>query len=398
MGDSDVKRAPPRRSKSPPQHARQLPAGALKAPACHPPNSHTTPVSRQATLAQGCFVRDCLYFRPWRTGIVYLTHLESIVGASMHPSGCRVARPRAREDQMTPTNSSRPKMAMRKRGVAVASAALLSCSGLIVASANVATAAEPDPGKPVPLSESQVAEYKKGQDAAGLGPGLVGPRDSSAMAKEASLDSEKRASLLLKASRTSSVAAVATSKVISVTHSSQSRTYWCGPSAVAMALRTIGVTSPTQTTLAGQLETTTNGTAWSGVNVNTSPSTGRPVKDVLNNRIGSSWYVAVDLSYSPTSTEKSKYRSAVALGITNNHGLVGGAYEVPGGPRLNGHPASGTIWHYVTMTGYSSSGATTRYGDPASGSATSWAGPVPKFSNINSDKLTTILGGRGYVW
>ncbi|MFI5430219.1 C39 family peptidase [Aeromicrobium sp. UC242_57] len=76
------------------------------------------------------------------------------------------------------------------------------------------------------------------------------------------------------------------SKTISVTHSSQSRTYWCGPSAVAMALRTIGVTSPTQTVLAGQLKTTTAGTAWSGVNVSTSPSTGRPVKDVLNNRTG----------------------------------------------------------------------------------------------------------------
>lgn len=288
---------------------------------------------------------------------------------------------------------------MRKSKIVVASVALVGSVGLIVGSANLAIAAEPDPGKPVQMTEKQVGDYKKAQDAAGLGPGLVGQRSSSAMAQEASLDSAKYASLLSKTSKASGVAAaVATSKYISVTHSSQSHTYWCGPSAVAMALRTIGVTSPTQTTLAGQLKTTTDGTAWSGVNVSTSPSTGRPVKDVLNNRIGSSWYVAVDLAYSPTTTEKTNYKSRVALGITNDHGLVGGAYEVPGGPRLNGHPASGTIWHYVTMTGYSGSGSSTRYGDPASGSATSWAGSVPAFSDITSDKLVTILGGRGYVW
>lgn len=285
---------------------------------------------------------------------------------------------------------------MRKSKIVVASVALLSCVGLVVASANVAIATEPDPGEPAQLNATQVADYKKVQDAAGLGPGLAGPLSSSAKSQEASLDRAKYASVRSKTSKT--FATYAASKYISVTHSSQSHTYWCGPSAVAMGLRTHGVTSPTQTTLAGQLKTTTDGTAWYGVNVSTSPSTGRPVKDVLNNRNGDNWYVAVDLSYSPTSTEKSNYQSRLVIGISNNYGPVGGAYEVPGGPRLNGHPSSGTIWHYVTMTGYSSSGATTRYGDPAAGSATSWAGSVPKFSDMSSNTLTTILGGRGYVW
>lgn len=291
---------------------------------------------------------------------------------------------------------------MRRNKMVVATVAIFSLAGSVVASANAAVAADTNPGQLVQLTESQVGDYKQRLDAAGLGPGLVGgPPSASAKSQEASLDRAKYASLLSQASKTSvGVAAVATSKTITVTHSSQSKTYWCGPSAVAMALRTIGVTSPTQTTLAGQLKTTMEGTAWYGVNVSTSPHTGRPVKDVLNNRIGSNWYVAVDLANSPTSTEKSNYASRLALGITNDHGLVGGAYEVNGGPRLNGHPLvlSQPIYHYVTMTGYSSSGATTRYGDPASGSATSWAGSVPAFSNISSNTMTTILGGRGYVW
>lgn len=265
----------------------------------------------------------------------------------------------------------------------------------LVASANVAIAAEPDPGEPVQLNATQVADYKKAQDAAGLGPGLIGPRSSSAIGQEASLDRAKYASVLSKTSKTA--AAEATSKYISVLHSSQSHTYWCGPSSVAMGLRAHGVTSPTQTTLANQLKTTTDGIAWSGVNVSTSPSTGRPVKDVLNNRIGYTYYVAVDLSYSPTTTEKANYKSRIVNGIKLGYGLVGGAWEVSGGPHLVGHPNT-QIWHYVTMTGYSSSGSTTRYGDPASGSATSWAGSVPKFSDMSSNTLATILGGRGYVW
>ena len=265
----------------------------------------------------------------------------------------------------------------------------------VVASANVAIATEPAPGEPVQLNATQVADYKKAQDAAGLGPGLIGPLSSSAIAQEASLDRAKYSSVSSKTSKT--FATYAASKYISVVHSSQSRTYWCGPSAVAMGLRAHGVTPPTQTTLASQLKTTTDGTAWPGVNVSTSPSTGRPVKDVLNNRIGDNWYVAVDLSYSPTSTEKSNYKNRIVNGITNNYGLVGGAWEVVNGPHLVGHPNT-KIWHYVTMTGYSSSGATTRYGDPASGSTTSWAGSVPKFSDMSSNTMTTILGGRGYVW
>lgn len=289
---------------------------------------------------------------------------------------------------------------MKMRTLAMASVGLLLISGGTVGAA----AGEPEPSGPAELDASQVAEYKKAQDAAGLGPGLGTdpvPRLTAEQAQleQAKLDSDPAQDSKSETAAAVVVAAAPAQKILSATHSSQSKTYWCGPSAVAMALRAGGLTSPTQTVLAGQLKTTTNGTDWSGKNITAYPATGRPVKDVLNGRFSSFFYAAVDLSYSPTSAEKANYKSRLVSTVWLDHALVGGAMEVPGGPRLNGHPAGNTqIWHYITMLGYKESGAKTRYGDPASGSATSWAGNVPAKSDISSNTMATVLGGRGYVW
>lgn len=45
------------------------------------------------------------------------------------------------------------------------------------------------------LTAQQVADYKEAQDAAGLGPGIIGPRDPVEMAEEARLVRQKDAEL-----------------------------------------------------------------------------------------------------------------------------------------------------------------------------------------------------------
>lgn len=290
---------------------------------------------------------------------------------------------------------------MRKYLVFVATLGML-----VAVPSTVAGAVASDSDSLTNFSDQQVAEYKEAQDAAGLGPGIVGPRDPVEMAEEALLVEQKDAAVAagtlewftLGPGSYAPLATIPASKYLPNYHSTQSKSYWCGPAAVAVALRSSGYTSPNQTTLANQLKTTTDGTAWSGVYVNTSPSTGRPVKDVLNNRIGFNHYVTVDLAYSPPNASKRLYKQRLTGSINSGWAMVGAAWEVPNGPRLIGHPPNIQIWHYVTMRGYSSSGSVTRYADPAHGSTVSWAGNVPKYPDISSNLLTTIFGGRGYVW
>ena len=43
-------------------------------------------------------------------------------------------------------------------------------------------------------------------------------------------------------------------------------------------------------------------------------------------------------------------------------------------------------------------GETTRYADPVAGSSISWAGPVDRYNEIDTDKIVTIFGARGYIW
>lgn len=155
-------------------------------------------------------------------------------------------------------------------------------------------------------SESNVeSDYKQRQDAAGLSPDLPnGPMTASELAAEALVNETKFARESAAWSKTrgeNARAAAATSKLLAATHSSQAYTYWCGPAAVRSALLIEGV-NVTQTPLSTQLKTTLQGTAWSGVNVSTSPITGRPVPDVMNNRTSINWTFTPASVASPAST------------------------------------------------------------------------------------------------
>ncbi|MGC9668044.1 hypothetical protein ACNTMW_15995 [Planosporangium sp. 12N6] len=79
--------------------------------------------------------------------------------------------------------------------------------------------------------------------------------------------------------------------------------------------------------------------------------------------------------------------------------MAGNAYEYHGYPHLVGHPVDKDIFHWFEIRGYEGYGATTWYEDSVAGaSSIGWSNKVPSYSSIDSDKVVTIMDGRGYVW
>lgn len=169
----------------------------------------------------------------------------------------------------------------------------------------------------------------------------------------------------------------------------QQTSYWCGPAAVHEALDSMGV-DLSQSTLASQLGTTTDGAGWS--------NSGGPVPTVLNNHQSRNYYVSQavtsDGSSAVSTYEEDLEADIYAIGAP----LVGDAYEVVGGPHLVGHPNE-NIFHWFDIRGYASSGASTMYEDSVhNATSVSWYAGVPAYSTMSSSTIVTILLGRGYVW
>jgi hypothetical protein len=175
----------------------------------------------------------------------------------------------------------------------------------------------------------------------------------------------------------------------------QTTSYYCGPASVHEALDVLGVWL-SQADAAGELHTTTDGTAWSGAG--TSPS-GYPVPDVLNAHQTRNYYIPQYVA-APTPSAISTYENdlemdIVALGVP----LIGDAWEVPGGPHLVGHPPNKEIFHWFEIRGYQNSGASTMYEDSVhNAKSVSWNAGVPAYSTLSSSTIVTIISGRGYVW
>ncbi|MEV6107572.1 hypothetical protein AB0M28_23140 [Streptomyces sp. NPDC051940] len=185
-------------------------------------------------------------------------------------------------------------------------------------------------------------------------------------------------------------------------HQSQINSYYCGPATLVITQSAHDeVAGRSQTTAGDQLNTTTAGTAWYGVNADVPNPTGYPMVDVLNYRITYAGYVPKALPYTPTATDKANFRDHITHNVDYDYAIAGNAWEVVGGPHLVGHP-NREIFHWVSIDGHSDDGATqVQYRDPVGGVSTSiisWAASVPKTATISSDTITTIMGGRGYVW
>lgn len=276
--------------------------------------------------------------------------------------------------------------------------ALLGAS-LGTAPASAATTTAPDGGATASDQLAAVAAYKASHD---LDPHVP----LSAAAQRALAVRTATARQHLTGMRAEALAAGvdpdATSNTLTGTQQAQQTGYWCGPAATAGALAVRGV-SVSQTSAAGLLGTTTNGTDWSGSDgsVPAAYQTSHPVADVLTYELHGqgATYLPVGLPDSPTSADVSTYEANLVEDIDNGWDLVGNAWEVPGGPHLVGHPSNQEIFHYFTMRGYTSSGANTEYQDSVHGaSSISWSSGVPAYSTLSSNTITVINGGRGYIW
>ena len=117
---------------------------------------------------------------------------------------------------------------------------------------------------------------------------------------------------------TSSLASlgIPATKLIAQNQQGQQTGYWCGPAAESEAIGILGA-SYSQSSEASYLKTTTNGTAWSGVNANvpTSFQTGYPMRDVLNYEYyvytngGNAAYSVVAVPSTPSQADTNNYVS-----------------------------------------------------------------------------------------
>lgn len=195
-----------------------------------------------------------------------------------------------------------------------------------------------------------------------------------------------------------------TSATLTKNQQTQVYDYWCGPAAVLQAILTLHPNSPsTQSGLAsndGGLKTTTDGTAWSGIYVTSSPSTGHPVPDILNNRLsgdGADYQPVGMLGETVSGTVKSTFKADVTGDVANGWPVVPNIDILSGGARPAGYPSTGSIQHWVTIYGYSNSAGDLDIEDPAGGLGGSWSG-LAKYWTTTADNVLSYIDQRGYVW
>ena len=168
---------------------------------------------------------------------------------------------------------------------------------------------------------------------------------------------------------------------------------WCGPASMRMALSHMSVVK-TQSELAASVGTTCGGTG-------TYLGTMHSVLNGIGSGRGFAWDIQW-LPYTPTSADKSAYSGRLyvsILGLTGSgrrYPLIGNMYMVSGGPNAPGYSGTKTYKHHVEINGFKDYGGTSQVQDPASGMSGFEA--VPSKYHIESDKLVTILGARGYLY
>ena len=156
------------------------------------------------------------------------------------------------------------------------------------------------------------------------------------------------------------------------------------------ALNSVGV-GMSQQTAADHLNTTTDGTAWSGGE--TSPS-GYPVPDVLNHHETRNYYVPQSVS-SDGSSAVDQYEQDLTTTSMRSALRQSATYEIPGGAHLNGHPKDRQIFHWFDIRGYANSGGSTMYEDSVhDANSVPWYAGVPAYSALSSSKIVTIVEGR----
>lgn len=174
-------------------------------------------------------------------------------------------------------------------------------------------------------------------------------------------------------------------KVLDLTWQGQETYYWCGPGSTRIALSTRLTTLPTQTTLAKELPTSTNGTDDISL-----------VAAELNKRFGVTSYQARYLPDPPSAAQRAQLKSDLVSIIASGYPIVA---NVVSGWRPPTYPTTGTIYHYVAVVGYDASGDQAMIADPAAeghGGSAAWNN-VPRTYWISTQDLGTWIGAKGYT-
>lgn len=206
--------------------------------------------------------------------------------------------------------------------------------------------------------------------------------------------------------------------------------YYCGPAATMEVLLSLGVyLGPNGENLYNgpfpaygervlghsYLGTDTNpdsnywGTNW------TDPDGSHPVKTTLNTWTNSSFYAPVPAT-GTGGFSQGTYQSDLITDVDIGYPLIGGVAEPSGQQiRLIGHPISVSIYHWIALEGYTSSGYNTTYADSIHNAYNgaywiggtsdnkahiwSWESGVPAYSTVsNSSTMVPLLETFGYMW
>lgn len=170
--------------------------------------------------------------------------------------------------------------------------------------------------------------------------------------------------------------------VLPTTHLQQPNFYYCGPSAVSIAL-SAKVAPPSLDTLAAELGTSNNGTNFGAV----SP--------VLTNRLPGAtyrdqWMAGTSASDAETNLLWDRAVANVDSGFATvcNWWVVAWEY-----PNWGGNASD--IFHFVTVDGYSAENRTLRVADPA---GTTLSAELPTHHWLPVAQVATYCAGRGYFW
>lgn len=179
---------------------------------------------------------------------------------------------------------------------------------------------------------------------------------------------------------------VPAAKTLALTQFGQATNYFCGPAAGYMVIRYLhgsSFASRHNGASLSQANLATDSHMRTAVTGSTDWGTGNWVRGV-NRWRGSTWYVQVN-------APSGSLLTSVATHSIRWNGMPFAAdtVELQGGVHYNGHPVNRTIGHWIVAYGYSSSGATTSWADPAT---TVWSGVNPKFS------YTTALFASRFLW
>jgi hypothetical protein len=164
--------------------------------------------------------------------------------------------------------------------------------------------------------------------------------------------------------------------VLNFDYQVQANGYWCGPTATRTVISARTSSPPSQSQLASDLGTTTNGT-----------DSIKQVVTGLNKYIGGYEYRLM-LNDPPLASEKSALWTDLTRSIDAGYGVVANIVA-PASNHPPGYP-NYTIWHYIAVMGYNADTSEVYIADSAnfSGYKTYW---------LSFNQLATLIPPKGYA-